>query len=113
MTKTSQGQDMPKAAAIEPKPPTQSSAIATYEAFLRAVQNAQFERKEYLEVTPDLFRQLTDGLPTPYLTFGKPGVKVFIEGTRKEILAHEKLNVEDWRNEEIARAKRENRKPNV
>lgn len=70
------------------------TGIDSIDAFRIAVGNAQLEGLEYVEVSEKFFRYLVKNQKTPYLTYGDPGVKVFIQGTREVILAEESLNAE-------------------
>lgn len=70
--------------------------ITNYNDFTQAVANAQLDGVGHLEVTPDLFKSLTKGITTEYLTWGHPGVKIYIEGTKERIDEEESMNVEDW-----------------
>lgn len=55
----------------------------------------------YLEVTPEFFTALSRGAKTAYLTYGKPGIKIFIEGTRSKILESERMDPTFHRDAEI------------
>lgn len=67
-------------------------------AFQLAIGRAQMDNLDYVEVSARLFKYITRGQKTPYLTYGKPGVKVFIEGTRERLLKEELMNAEDHSN---------------
>lgn len=56
-----------------------------------------------LEVTEELFGALTKGQKTNYLTYGSPGIKVFLAGTRAQIEIDEALPAEKTRDLEIKR----------
>jgi hypothetical protein len=66
--------------------------------FEMAVANAQMEGDEHIEVSERLFNHLVKKAKTPYLTYGKPGIKIFKEGTKEEIQRIEKMNAEDYGN---------------
>ena len=76
-------------------------SIDNFNEFQQAVINAQFEKRGFIEVSEKFFRVLTEGQKTSYLTYGKPGIKVYIEGTREGIEAREALTAEQARELEI------------
>lgn len=79
--------------------------LETYQDFDLAVREAQLTGLDHLEVTHKLFKDLSKGSQTNYLTWGHPGVKVFPEGTMKGILDDEKMDAETHR-EMLIRSKK-------
>lgn len=75
--------------------------IDSYQDFDMAVREAHLTGLDHLEVTHKLFKTLTKGTETHYMTWGSPGVKVFPEGTMKGILEDEKMDAEAHREREI------------
>lgn len=51
--------------------------------------------KGYVEVTPELFDQLTQGQETRYICWGTPMVKVYKVGTRDRIDKWENMTIDD------------------
>lgn len=74
-----------------------SKILDSFPDFQMAVSEAQLTGLDHLEVTHKLFKSLTKGVETNYLTWGHPGVKVFPEGTMKGILEDEKMDAETHR----------------
>lgn len=83
-----------------------SKTLDSYNDFMMAVNEAQLTGLDHLEVTHKLFKSLTKGVETNYLTWGHPGVKVFPEGTMKGIIEDEKMDAETAREIEIRNKKR-------
>lgn len=80
---------------IQDKGPEQSHEfIDTPDKFQQAVGNAQLDGLDFIEVEEKLFKHLIKNSKTEYLTYGKPGVKVFLRGTRDQILKKDGLNAE-------------------
>lgn len=74
-----------------------SAALDNFQDFDMAVNEAKHTGLDHLEVTPKLFKNLTKGTVTPYLTWGSPGIKVFQEGTMKSLLQDELMGAEQHR----------------
>lgn len=70
--------------------------IDTPDKFEQAIGNAQLDGLEYIEVEERLFKHLVRNSPTEYLTYGKPGVKVFKRGTRDAIMKKDNLSAEAY-----------------
>lgn len=71
--------------------------LNTPEEFRQAIHQCQMEGVKYLEVTEKLFKYLTRNQKTSYLTWGSPGVKVFVEGTRQKIEEVDNMGAEAHR----------------
>lgn len=50
--------------------------------------------KEFFEVTPEFFSALTKGCKTNYLTYGSPGIKIYIKGTKEACDRDDAMTVE-------------------
>lgn len=89
---------MPKVKEVIPEAPLEQSEaiIDSPDKFQFAIGNAQMEGLDAIEVTEKLFKHLARNSKTKYLTYGKPGIKVFIEGTREEIEAEESMSAEAY-----------------
>jgi hypothetical protein len=77
-----------------------STIISDPTAFQYAIGKAQMEMQEgggdgVVEVSKELFSYLVKNQKTPYLTYGNPGVKVYLEGTREKCEIHDSLSAED------------------
>ncbi len=64
--------------------------------FTMALGHAQMAQKSYLEVSKRMFDFLRKTAKTKYLTYGSPGVKVFLQGTREEIEKEETMSAEQY-----------------
>ena len=71
-----------------------NEVIKDPKSFEMAIAHAQMEGRDHIEVSEQLFKLLTKKAKTPYITWGKPGIKVFIEGTKEGIEAEESLSAE-------------------
>ncbi len=89
----------------EAKKKNMSKAHNDYLDFTNAVKTAQFTKFPYVEVTKELFDRLNDDPVSKYMTYGSPGIKVFVEGTRLEIEAEEKNSAEAQHEINIRRMK--------
>jgi len=73
--------------------------IDNYDDFRNALANAQFRIKsgvsDHIEVSERLFRELVSGQETPYLTYGDPGIKIYIKGTKSSIDTLEKMSAQE------------------
>jgi len=95
----------------EPKQRKQkSTAIDNYIDFEASVKHAQLEDIEYLEVTQKLMEKLMKDSEVESITYGKPGVRVFVEGARERILGQEALSTEEFRELEIKKAQEKRKK---
>jgi hypothetical protein len=61
-----------------------------------AIGQSQLAGRDYLEVSERLFRYLTKDPNTKSLTYGSPGIKVYVKGTREEIERLERMSVEQY-----------------
>lgn len=75
-----------------------TKVLDSYPDFQMAVSEAQLTGLDHLEVSHKLFKNLTKGIETNYLTWGQPGIKVYPEGTMKGIIEDEKMDAETHRN---------------
>lgn len=83
--------------------------IDNYDDFQKALMSihAQTSGETHIEVTPKLFAALSQGRATNYLTYGSPGVKVYLHGTRGDIEAEERMGLDEFRTLEIKRKRGE------
>lgn len=72
------------------------SVIDDPDTFRMAIGNAQMEEREWIEIGERLFKHLVRNNKTEYFTYGSPGVKVFLKGTRKEIMQRERMTSDDY-----------------
>ena len=70
--------------------------IDTPDKFQQAIGNAQLDDLDYIEVEEKLFKHLVKNSKTEYLTYGKPGIKVFKRGTRDEILRKDEMSADRY-----------------
>lgn len=89
-----------------PKAPTfESEIISTPQDFTYAIGKAQMDMqeggKDYVEVTEELFKYLIKNQKTRYLTYGSPGVKVYLAGTKDECDLVDSMSVDENYNREI------------
>lgn len=79
---------------VEPEPEVlqQEKACENPEEFARAVAFAQADGDGEIEVSQKLFDFLVKNNKTKYLTYGNPGVKVFVEGTKEKIKKDESMD---------------------
>lgn len=80
------------------RPEDSRGVLDTHSAFQEAIDQAPFDGTEYLEVSERLFKSLTKGRQTRYLTYGKPGVKVYQVGTREREEAIDTMSAEAYGN---------------
>lgn len=64
--------------------------------FRIAIGNAQMEGADSIEVTERLFKYLVKNSKSRYITYGNPGIKVFMKGTRDEIEREESMSAEAY-----------------
>jgi len=74
----------------------QEAIIDNPHDFRMAIGRAAMDGEEYIEVSEKLFKYLLKNAKSPYLTYGDPGIKVFIAGTREEIEREEKMTAEQY-----------------
>lgn len=86
----------------EPEAPMahQTKVIDNPTDFQYAVGKAQMAMQEgdgedYVEVSKELFEYLVKNQKTPYITYGDPGVKVYLEGTREACEERDRLSADD------------------
>lgn len=72
--------------------------------FRMGIAHAQMEGRGYVEVTEKLFKYLLKRAKSEYLTYGDPGIKVFLQGTREGIEERERMNAEQY-NEYVTKKK--------
>lgn len=77
---------------------TEEAVIDNPQDFQIAIGNAQMDGADHIEVTERLFKHLIKGAKTKYITYGNPGIKVFMKGTRDKIEREESMNAEDYAN---------------
>ena len=70
--------------------------IDTPDKFASAIGNAQLDGLEYVEVEERLFKHLVKNSKTPYITYGKPGIKVYKRGTREELEKIDDMSAESY-----------------
>lgn len=80
--------------------PGETIAIDNYEKFndelMRLQKSYSNENRElHMEVSEDFFKVLAMGQKTNYITYGRPGVKVFREGTKEAMIAEDNLSAEE------------------
>lgn len=75
---------------------TKSDVIDNPEEFRMAVANAQMEGVDHVVVTEKVLKYLLRGNKSESLTYGDPGVRVFLEGTKDEIERVERMNAEQF-----------------
>lgn len=73
-----------------------SVAIDNPEEFRLAVGQAQMEGIDHLLVTEKLMSYLLRGNKSESLTYGDPGIRIFVEGTKEEIERVERMNAEQF-----------------
>jgi hypothetical protein len=68
--------------------------------FEKAYKEAVFQKESSIEVPAEFFdtlrAQYLAGEPADSFTYGKPGVRVFREGTKDAILDEGDLEVDEW-----------------
>lgn len=82
--------------AVEQQFEQSYSIIDSPDKFQSAIGNAQLDDLDYIEVEEKLFKHLVKNSKTKYLTYGKPGIKVYKRGTREEIEAEESMSAEAY-----------------
>lgn len=81
-------------AVVETKePPT---VIDNPEEFRMAIGQAQMAGEEYIEVGEKLFKYLLKNSKSKYLTYGDPGVKVYLQGTREKYDKEDNMTAEQF-----------------
>lgn len=73
-----------------------SEVIDNPQDFRMAIGRAAMEGEEYIEVSEKLFKYLLKNSKSPYLTYGDPGIKVYLAGTREEIEREERMSAEQY-----------------
>lgn len=66
------------------------------EEFRMAIGHAQMEGRDYVEVTEKLFKYLLKNAKSKYITYGDPGIKVFLAGTKDKILREESMSADAY-----------------
>lgn len=49
-----------------------------------AAGRAQMDGKDHLYISEKLFNYLSSGKPTPFITYGSPGIRLYKPGTKEE-----------------------------
>lgn len=68
--------------------------IDSPEEFRLAIGQAQMEGEDSMEVGEKLFKYLLKNSKSPYLTYGDPGIKVYLAGTREKYEREDAMNAE-------------------
>jgi hypothetical protein len=68
------------------------------------IERARVSGDEYVEVPEDVFKFMTQGAETPFLTDGNPGVMVFVEGTREKLMSQGNMPAEVYYDKYIKKA---------
>lgn len=87
---------MPEINEATIQPTKETSFVDTPEEFRMAIGALQMSGEDTLEVGPKLFKYLLKNSKTPYLTYGSPGIKVYLQGTKKECDRVDKLSAEAY-----------------
>jgi hypothetical protein len=66
------------------------------ESFRMAIGSAQMNGEEFIEIGPTLFKYLLKSAKSRYLTYGSPGIKIYLKGTREELEKEEKMSAEQY-----------------
>lgn len=77
--------------------------IDNYQDFLGAYGEAVVEGIGHVEVTQKLFDYLCKDKHSKALTYGKPGIKVFIAGTMDDVLDDEEMSADEFYVKDIKR----------
>lgn len=75
-------------------PKEEQKIIDSPEEFRLAIGQAQMEGEDSLEVGERLFKYLLKNSKSPYLTYGDPGIKVYLAGTREKYEREDAMNAE-------------------
>lgn len=89
---------MQELVVLEPEIPEQEKPAENPQEFSRAIAFAQAEGKKDIEVTQKMFEFLVKNNPTKYLTYGHPGVRVYVSGTKDKIEKEEKMDAVAYAN---------------
>jgi hypothetical protein len=74
--------------------PVVAGPIDDYSEFLQAAADAQLTGLDELEVSSKLFKAISKGLATDYITWGHPSVTVYEHGRRNDVIAEENIGAE-------------------
>ena len=74
----------------------QEEDIDDPEMFRMAIGRYQMEGLDHMEVGPKLFKYLLKNSKSPYLTYGAPGIKIYLKGTMKDLLKVDKMSGEQY-----------------
>jgi len=66
------------------------------ESFRMAIGAAQMNDEEYIEVGEKLFKYLLKNSKSRYLTYGSPGIKIYLKGTRDALEKEDKMSGEQY-----------------
>lgn len=80
-------------APVEPEP---IEIVNDPASFAAAIGNAQMEDIDSIEVGEKLFKHLMRNSKAKYLTYGNPGIKVYLAGTRDQIEREENMSAEAY-----------------
>lgn len=80
--------------------PHETKVIDNPNDFQYAIGRAQMAMQEgdgedFVEVSEELFKYLVKNQKTSYLTYGSPGIKVYLAGTREACEIRDSLSAED------------------
>ncbi len=87
---------MPEQPEIKIEVKEEDPLIDDPQEFRIAIANAQFNDTDFVEVSERLFKHLLKNAKTNYFTYGDPGVKVYLAGTRLKHEKEDKMNAEDY-----------------
>jgi predicted metal-binding transcription factor (methanogenesis marker protein 9) len=66
------------------------------ESFRMAIGAAQMNDQEYIEVGEKLFKYLLKNSKSKFLTYGSPGIKIYLQGTREQLERESKMSAEQY-----------------
>lgn len=72
------------------------AVIDSPDDFRMAVAEAQMAGVDHLVVSERVMKYLLRGNKSEYLTYGDPGLKIFLEGTKEEIERRERMSAEQY-----------------
>jgi hypothetical protein len=64
--------------------PEAEPVITDIQDFYMKAQTASLMNEDYLVVNERVFNAIGRGVKSPYLTYGNPGIKVYLEGTKEK-----------------------------
>lgn len=87
---------MPEAKIQETFEIEKPKVISTPDDFRIALGNAQLDGEDYIEVDEKLFKYLLKNNKSKYLTYGDPGIKVYLAGTKGMYDLEDKMSAEQY-----------------